>query len=71
MNRLKLFCLNNPSETHTIYVDIPSLMSFLNRTGRPKIFSVLAVKGNKSLFIDRINNPYELEMALHKFATQP
>ncbi len=71
MNRLKLFCLNNPAEVFVPYADIPSLMNFLNRTGRIKIFSFLAVKGNRSLFIERCDNPNELVAALNTFANQP
>lgn len=70
MNRLKLIVLNNPAEIFTTYVTVADLINFLNRTGRPRIFSVLAIKGNRSLFIDRIENPLELEMELNDFAIQ-
>jgi hypothetical protein len=70
MNRLTLFCLNRSAEIFVTYVDVPSLMNFLLRTGRPKIFSILAVKGNKSLFIDRIDNPRVLESQLIQFSTK-
>lgn len=71
MNRLTLFCMNRPAEIFVTYIDIPALLNFLNRTGRCKIFSILAVKGNRSLFIDRFDNPNELESQLNKFNAQP
>ena len=71
MNRLKLFCLNNPAEIFTTYADLASLMNFLNRTGRLKIFSILAVKGNRSLFIERTDNPNELIKLVTDFNNIP
>lgn len=70
MNRLKLFCLNNPAEIYTPYSDVNSLINFLERTGRCKIFSIVAVKGARSLFIERIDNVYELQRVLNEFAVK-
>lgn len=71
MNRLKIFCLNNPAEVFTTYVSIPDLMNFLNRTGRLKIFSILATKGNRSLWIERSDNPNEIIKKINDFNLVP
>jgi hypothetical protein len=70
MNRLKIFCLNNTAEVFTTYVTVPDLVNFISRTGRPKIFSIMAVKGKASLFVDRFDNPYTLESQLNEFNTK-
>ena len=56
MNRLQLIVLDRgngviPNE----YIDIPSLMSFLLRSGRARSLNILAIIGKRSLFIDRID----------------
>jgi len=68
MNRLKIFVMNNPAEIFTTYVSILDVMNFLNRTGRLGIFSILAVKGDKSLWIEKANNPNELMSKLNDFS---
>lgn len=71
MNRLKIFCLNNTAEVFTTYVSIPDLMSFLNRTGRLKIFSILATKGTRCMFIERTDNPNEIIKKINDFNLVP
>ncbi len=71
MNRLKIFCLNNPAEIFTTYPSIPDLMNFINRTGRPGIFSVMAVKGARTLFIEKITAPNDLIKRLTDFNNLP
>jgi hypothetical protein len=71
MNQLKIFCLNNPAEIFTTYASAPDLVSFLERTRRVNIFSILAVKGPRSLFIEKITNEAELIKSLTTFNTLP
>ncbi len=68
MNRLKIFVMNNPAEIFTTYVSILDVMNFLNRTGRFGIFSILAVKGDKSLWIEKATTPQELITKLNDFS---
>jgi hypothetical protein len=56
MNRLQIIVLDRkngiiPHES----IDIPSLMSFLLRTGRARSLQVLATIGKRSLFIERLD----------------
>jgi len=68
MNRLKIFVMNNPAEIFTTYVSILDVMNFLNRTGRFGIFSILAVKGDRSLWIEKATTPQELITKLNDFS---
>lgn len=71
MNRLKIFCLNNTAEVFTTYISISDLMNFINRTGRPNIFSIMAVKEARSLFIEKISSPNDLLKQLAGFDNLP
>ena len=73
MNRLKIFVLNRLSEgdgIYTTYIDIPSVMAFLNRTGHVNRFSIMAVKGKRSLYIEKLD-PVSLVKLLSDFMIQP
>jgi hypothetical protein len=73
MNRLQVFVLNHLSEgdgIFTTYIDISSVMSFLNRVGRVNRFSILAVKGKRSLYIEKLD-PSTLLKQLTEFQNQP
>ena len=72
MDRLKIFVLNRLSDgdgIYTTYIDVQSVMNFLHRTGRPHNFSVMAVKGKRSLYIDRLDAA-TLAKDLNNFAIQ-
>ena len=70
MNRLEILVLNKSAEVYTRYVDIPSVMGFLGRTGRPNNFSIVAHKGKKAIFIERLD-PATLLKELTDFQNQP
>jgi hypothetical protein len=73
MDRLKIFVINNIGQTDfigTVYVDVQSVMNFLRRTGRPQNFSIFAVKGKKSIYIERLDAT-TLSKELNDFAIQP
>ena len=58
MDRLKIFVLNHLSQgdgIYTTYMDVQSVMNFLHRTGRPQNFSIVATKGKRSLYIERLD----------------
>ena len=72
MDRLEIYVLNRLSQgdgIYTTYVDIPSVMAFLNRTGHVNRYSILAVKGPRSLFISRLD-PATLVKQLSDFMIQ-
>lgn len=70
MERLKIFVLNQFGSLdgeYNVFVDVPSVMDFFRRTGtRVHRFHVLATKGKRVLFIDRID-PATLERQLNEF----
>lgn len=68
-NRLEIFVLNRPSETYLSFIDIQSTIGFLQRTGRIHNFSIAAHKGQKAIFIDRID-PVTIEQELGNFQNQ-
>ena len=73
MNRLQIFVLNHLSEgdgIFTTYIDTTSVISFLTRVGRVNRFSVLAVKGKRSLYIEKLD-PATLVKTLTEFQNQP
>ena len=70
VNRLELLVLNKSAEVYTRYCDIPSLMAFLSRTGRPNKFAIVAHKGPKAIFIERLD-PSTLIKILTEFQNQP
>lgn len=73
MNRLQIFVLNHLSEgdgIFTTYIDTTSVISFLTRVGRVNRFSVLAVKGKRSLYIEKLE-PSTLLKQLTDFQNQP
>ncbi len=70
MNRLQIIVLDRkngviPNE----YVDIPSLVAFLLRTGRARSLQVLAIMGKKSLFIEKLDMT-TLQKELTEFQTK-
>jgi hypothetical protein len=72
MERLKIFVMNRLSEgdgIYTTYIDVQSVMNFLHRTGRPQNFSVVATKGKRSLYIERLDAA-TLAKDLNNFAIQ-
>lgn len=72
MERLKIFVMNRLSEgdgIYTTYIDVQSVMGFLHRTGRPQNFSVIATKGKRSLYIERLDAA-TLAKELNNFAIQ-
>jgi hypothetical protein len=73
MESLKIFVLNQfgPLDgEYNVFVDVPSVMGFFRRTGtKPHRFHVLATKGKRVLFIDKID-PATLERTLNTFQTQ-
>ena len=70
MNRLEILVLNKSAEIYTRYVDIPSVMGFLHRTGRPNNFAIVAHKGPKAIFIEKLD-PATLVKILTDFQNQP
>ena len=70
MNRLELLVLNRSAEVYTKYCDVPSVLSFLARTGRPNNFSIVAHKGRKAIYIERLD-PATLANELNDFQNQP
>ena len=73
MNRLQIFVLNHLSEgdgIFTTYIDTTSVISFLTRVGRVNRFSVLAVKGKRSLYIEKLDTA-TLVKTLTEFQNQP
>lgn len=72
MDRLKIFVLNRLSQgdgIYTTYSDVQSVMGFLNRTGRPQNFSIVATKGKRSLYFEKLD-PATLAKDLNNFAIQ-
>lgn len=56
MNRLEILLLDRKNGVIcNEYIDVVSVMMFLHRTGHPNRFSVVARKGKKALFIDRVD----------------
>ncbi len=68
-NRLEILILNLPSEIYTTYIDVPSVLNFFARTGHINHFSVVAHKGNKVIFIEKID-PLTLAKELTAFQNQ-
>jgi hypothetical protein len=70
-DRLELLVLNKSGEVYTRYVDIPSVIAFLNRVGaRTRNYAVVAHVGKRSIFIDDITTEKELTKELNTFAIQ-
>ena len=72
MERLKIFVLNRLSQgdgIYTTYSDVQSVMNFLHRTGRPQNFSIVATKGKRSLYLERLDAA-TLAKDLNNFAIQ-
>lgn len=72
MDRLKIFVLNRLSQgdgIYTTYSDVQSVINFLQRTGRPQNFSIVATKGKRSLYIERLD-AVTLAKDLNNFAIQ-
>jgi len=72
MNRLQLLVLNKTSDRdgiYTVYMDVPNVIAFLQRTGHLNRYMILASKGTKSLFIHKID-PSTINQQLNTFQTQ-
>ena len=70
-DRLELLVLNKSGEIYTKYIDIPSVIAFLNRVGtRIRNYAVVAHVGKCSIFIDDITTEKELTKELNNFAIQ-
>jgi hypothetical protein len=70
MNRLNILVLNKSAEVYVPYIDIPSVIAFLQRTGRPNNFMIVAYKGKRSLVIEKLD-PSTLIKELTDFQNQP
>jgi hypothetical protein len=72
MNRLQILVLNKTSDrdgVYTVYVDVPSAIAFLQRTGHLNRYMIVAHKGLKSLFIEKID-PATILKQLNDFQVQ-
>lgn len=69
MNRLNIFVLHRDG-IFTKYMDIVSAMAFLNRTGRFKSYQIMAHKGSKAIFIEKIENLNDIVKELNAFANE-
>lgn len=70
-DRLELLVLNKSGEVYTKYVDIPSVVAFLNRVGmRIRNYAVVAHVGKRSIFINDITTEKELTKELYDFSLQ-
>jgi hypothetical protein len=65
-DRLEIIVLNTSAEVYTKYVSVDDCMNFLRRVGRTNNFSIVAHKGNKSIFIQRLD-PTTLQKELMEF----
>jgi hypothetical protein len=57
MDRLKIYVLNHLGSgdgIFTTYIDVGSCLAFLKRQRQTHHYSILAVKGNKTLHIEKI-----------------
>ena len=70
MNRLNILVLNKSAEVYVPYIDISSVIAFLQRTGRPNNFMIVAYKGKRSLVIEKLD-PSTLIKELTDFQNQP
>lgn len=73
MNRLEILVINRLSKNDgvfTSYVDIPSVINFLARTNYATRFSIVARKGNRSIFLEKLD-PSTLSKQLLAFQNQP
>lgn len=58
MDRLKIYVLNHLGSgdgIFTTYVDSVSCLAFLRRQRQTNHFSIIAVKGNKTLYIEKLD----------------
>ena len=72
MNRLQILVLNKTSDrdgVYTVYVDVPSAIAFLQRTGHLHRYMIAAYMGKKSLFVERID-PATITKILNDFQVQ-
>jgi hypothetical protein len=71
MNRLEILVLDRKNGIiSNEYVDIPSMMSFLVRSGRSRSLQIVARKGEKALFIERIDMT-TIQKQLTEFQSKP
>ena len=69
-DRLEILVLNKSAEVYTKYVSVIDTMNFLNRVGRTNNFQIVAHKGKKSIFIEKLD-PSTLLKTLTDFQNQP
>ena len=59
MDRLKIFVINNVGDSDFIgstYIDVASVLAFLRRQRHIHHFSIIAIKGKRSLYIEKIDS---------------
>jgi len=67
--RLEILVLNQSAEVYTRYVDVESVLLFLRRISRVHNFSIVAHKGKKAIFIEKLE-PATLAKVLNEFQKQ-
>jgi hypothetical protein len=56
MNRLEILVLDRRNGVISAeFIDIPTLMSFLIRTGRARQLQLVVRNGNKTLFVEKLD----------------
>lgn len=63
---MEILLLHRTAETFVRFADVASLMSFLNRTGRVNNYNLVARKGERAIFVEKIT-PIELQKKLNDF----
>ncbi len=64
----EIFLLHR-DEVYLKYVDIVSVIGFFTRTGRASAYSLIARRGKKAIFIEKITNLNDLNKELTEFMT--
>ena len=64
--KFEIFLLHR-DEIYVKYVDIPSVIGFFNRSGRAGAYSIMARRGKKAIFIEKIASLNELTKELTEF----
>lgn len=71
MNRLEILILDRRNGVICQeYIDVQSVMSFFHRSGHVHRFNIVARKGKRALYIDKID-PLTITKELNDFAIQP
>lgn len=64
--KFEIFLLHR-DEIYVKYSDIQSVIGFFNRTTRANAYSVMARRGEKAIFIEKVTNLNELNKRLTEF----